>query len=153
MPQMALAAGLLWLAACFALAPAGCECDCYSAFVELPFSAPAVQTGKATSMSQATFGGGIQRNMVNAVDKNLPTNWSVEAGKFKNIKWAFDTTIATTYGTTSRLLAPSRRGDALAFLLSCIRTEISPEPIGAASAFAPLLLAVMVRRADTRLPR
>jgi outer membrane protein assembly factor BamB len=33
------------------------------------------------------FGGTLQRNMVNLVEKNLPTEWSVEEGKHKNIKW------------------------------------------------------------------
>jgi outer membrane protein assembly factor BamB len=36
---------------------------------------------------QATFGGSIYRNMVNLVDKNVPTTWSVEPGKVKNVKW------------------------------------------------------------------
>ncbi|MSQ96258.1 MAG: hypothetical protein EXR98_17135 [Gemmataceae bacterium] len=30
------------------------------------------------------------RNMVNLVDRNLPTTWSAEEGKFKNIKWSAD---------------------------------------------------------------
>jgi outer membrane protein assembly factor BamB len=34
------------------------------------------------------FGGTPSRNMVNTVDKNLPTEWSVEEGQTKNIKWA-----------------------------------------------------------------
>jgi outer membrane protein assembly factor BamB len=34
------------------------------------------------------FGGSHNRNMVNLVEKNLPSEWSVEEGKFKNIKWA-----------------------------------------------------------------
>jgi outer membrane protein assembly factor BamB len=33
------------------------------------------------------FGGSQQRNMVNLVEKNVPTDWSVEQGKEKNIKW------------------------------------------------------------------
>jgi outer membrane protein assembly factor BamB len=36
------------------------------------------------------FGGTPQRNMVNTVDKNILTDWAVEGGKFKNIKWAVD---------------------------------------------------------------
>jgi outer membrane protein assembly factor BamB len=36
------------------------------------------------------FGGTPERNMVNAVDKNIPTEWSVEEGKRKNIKWVAD---------------------------------------------------------------
>ncbi len=33
------------------------------------------------------FGGSNQRNLVNTLDKNVPTDWSVEKGKEKNIKW------------------------------------------------------------------
>jgi outer membrane protein assembly factor BamB len=32
-----------------------------------------------------TFGGGLQRNMVNTVEKGMPVTWDVESGK--NIKW------------------------------------------------------------------
>jgi outer membrane protein assembly factor BamB len=33
------------------------------------------------------FGGTLSRNMVNPDEKNMPTEWSVEPGKEKNIKW------------------------------------------------------------------
>jgi outer membrane protein assembly factor BamB len=33
------------------------------------------------------FGGHLDRNMVNTVETNMPTDWSVEKGKEKNIKW------------------------------------------------------------------
>jgi outer membrane protein assembly factor BamB len=33
------------------------------------------------------FGGTPQRNMVSLSAKNVPTDWSVEEGKFKNVKW------------------------------------------------------------------
>jgi outer membrane protein assembly factor BamB len=33
------------------------------------------------------FGGTPERNMANVVDKNIPTDWSIEEGKRKNIKW------------------------------------------------------------------
>ncbi len=33
------------------------------------------------------FGGNEQRNMANTLDKNLPTEWSVEEGAHKNMKW------------------------------------------------------------------
>src|SRR5216684_3507028 len=33
------------------------------------------------------FGGTPSRNMINLVDKNIPTTWNAEEGKFKNIKW------------------------------------------------------------------
>lgn len=36
------------------------------------------------------FGGNPSRNMVNPLERNLPATWSVEAGKFKNIKWTAD---------------------------------------------------------------
>ena len=41
-------------------------------------------------IKQATFGGGIDRNMVNLVDKNVPTDWSIDAGKQRNLKWVAD---------------------------------------------------------------
>ena len=31
--------------------------------------------------------GGAKSGMVNTIDKNTPTSWSVEEGKQKNIKW------------------------------------------------------------------
>ena len=43
--------------------------------------------GGKQAPTQATFGGSIFRNMVNVVDKNVPTSWSVEEGKFENVKW------------------------------------------------------------------
>src|SRR6266852_4723274 len=33
------------------------------------------------------FGGSVHRNMVNTLDKNVPTEWNVEKGQEKNIKW------------------------------------------------------------------
>ena len=33
------------------------------------------------------FGGSPARNMINTIDKNVPTMWNVEDGKKKNIKW------------------------------------------------------------------
>ena len=33
------------------------------------------------------LGGTPQRNLVNTVDKNMPTEWGVQEGKFKNVKW------------------------------------------------------------------
>src|SRR5438132_14040455 len=50
-----------------------------------PLIVPGPPAGSATK--QATFGGGIDRNMVNLVDKSPPTDWNAEEGKFKNIKW------------------------------------------------------------------
>jgi outer membrane protein assembly factor BamB len=34
------------------------------------------------------FGGTVQRNMVNTVDRNAPTEWNVEKGQEKNVKWS-----------------------------------------------------------------
>jgi outer membrane protein assembly factor BamB len=36
------------------------------------------------------FGGSFHRNMVNTVETNVPTEWSVEEGSPKNIKWSAD---------------------------------------------------------------
>jgi outer membrane protein assembly factor BamB len=33
------------------------------------------------------FGGHLDRNMVNTVDKNMPVSWDITPGKMKNIKW------------------------------------------------------------------
>jgi outer membrane protein assembly factor BamB len=33
------------------------------------------------------WGGGLSRNMVNTFDHNVPTDWSIEEGAQKNIKW------------------------------------------------------------------
>jgi outer membrane protein assembly factor BamB len=34
------------------------------------------------------YGGSLSRNMVNTFEKNVPTEWSVEEGQEKNIKWS-----------------------------------------------------------------
>jgi outer membrane protein assembly factor BamB len=36
------------------------------------------------------FGGSVARNLVNLVEHDLPTEWSAEPGKEKNIKWSVD---------------------------------------------------------------
>src|SRR5437867_422768 len=36
------------------------------------------------------FGGSLSRNMVNATEKNVPTEWSIDEEKPKNIKWTAD---------------------------------------------------------------
>jgi outer membrane protein assembly factor BamB len=36
------------------------------------------------------WGGTVQRNLVNLFETNVPTEWSVVAGKEKNIKWSVD---------------------------------------------------------------
>jgi outer membrane protein assembly factor BamB len=42
---------------------------------------------KATNSDSPLFGGTPQRNMANLVDSDVPTDWSVEEGKEKGIKW------------------------------------------------------------------
>jgi outer membrane protein assembly factor BamB len=48
------------------------------------------QPGGGKALSQATFGGGVSRNMVNLVDKDIATEWNAEEGKRKNIKWVVE---------------------------------------------------------------
>jgi outer membrane protein assembly factor BamB len=36
------------------------------------------------------FGGNVERNMVNPFEKNVPTEWSVEEGQEKHVKWTAD---------------------------------------------------------------
>jgi len=50
---------------------------------------------EAASGDWPTFGGGPSRNLVNTIARNLPTEWNVENGKKKNIKWV------AQLGTTS----------------------------------------------------
>jgi outer membrane protein assembly factor BamB len=44
----------------------------------------------ATSDTWSLFGGSLHRNMVNTVDRNVPTEWSTEEGSAKNVKWSVD---------------------------------------------------------------
>ena len=49
---------------------------------------PGAAAGKIDPLAPwPMFGGTPSRNMVNLVDKNIPTTWNAEEGKFKNIKW------------------------------------------------------------------
>jgi len=48
-------------------------------------SSPVVAADAKASHDWPLFGGTIQRNMVNLVEKNVPTDWDVKTGK--NIKW------------------------------------------------------------------
>jgi outer membrane protein assembly factor BamB len=50
-----------------------------------PLKGESEQTAQAPSWP--LFGGSVSRNMVNTFEKNVPTEWSVEKGKEKNIKW------------------------------------------------------------------
>ena len=51
------------------------------------------------------FGGTPSRNMVNTIDKNIPTEWNVEEGKRKNIKWAAE---LGTYTYSSPVIADGK---------------------------------------------
>jgi outer membrane protein assembly factor BamB len=42
----------------------------------------------AASSNWTMFGGTVQRNLVNTFEKNVPTDWNVEKGQEKNIKWS-----------------------------------------------------------------
>src|SRR5262249_3972031 len=53
-----------------------------------PAVARADETGSSLARVWPTFGGTLQRNMVNLYEKNMPTDWSVLEGKQKNIKWS-----------------------------------------------------------------
>lgn len=44
-------------------------------------------SGQSPVPSVTQLGNGPNRNMVNTTDKNIPTTWSVEEGKQKNVKW------------------------------------------------------------------
>jgi outer membrane protein assembly factor BamB len=54
------------------------------ALIAVPVAVFAIAVARA---DWPMFGGTPQRNMVNLVDKNVPTDWAVEGGKLKNIKW------------------------------------------------------------------
>src|SRR5262245_52679727 len=58
---------------------------CLSVLGHLPAQSPPASRGP-----WPMFGGTPQRNMVNLVDKNIPTMWNIEEGKKKNIKWIAD---------------------------------------------------------------
>ncbi len=54
-------------------------------------SAPvALFQGAGKNSDAPMFGGTPQRNMANTIDKNIPSDWNVEKGKRKNIKWDAD---------------------------------------------------------------
>jgi outer membrane protein assembly factor BamB len=44
----------------------------------------------AEGRSWPLFGGTVQRNLVNLVEKDIPDTWSVQPGSEKNLKWAVD---------------------------------------------------------------
>jgi outer membrane protein assembly factor BamB len=51
------------------------------------FGKPAVPDRTPQTSGWPMFGGTPARNLVNPREKNLPTTWSLEAGKHVNIKW------------------------------------------------------------------
>jgi outer membrane protein assembly factor BamB len=62
--------------------------------VAFVFARPLHKTPEAATNTADTehawplFGGSLQRNMVNTFEKNIPTDWDVEEGHMKNVKWA-----------------------------------------------------------------
>ncbi len=50
--------------------------------------APRVKDTEAPGRAWPLFGGTPSRNMVNTVEKNIPSSWSIQEGERKNIKWA-----------------------------------------------------------------
>src|SRR6516162_500436 len=59
----------------------------------VPQAANAAEKGTADATegrSWPLFGGSVSRNLVNLVEHNLPTEWNVEQGKEKNVKWVAD---------------------------------------------------------------
>jgi outer membrane protein assembly factor BamB len=52
--------------------------------------AHADQAGASSEPSWPLFGGSISRNMVNTFERNVPSEWSVEEGSTKNVKWVVD---------------------------------------------------------------
>ena len=52
-----------------------------------PDQARAADEKSTLAQAWPLFGGSLSRNMVNTVETNMPTQWSADEGKFKNIKW------------------------------------------------------------------
>jgi outer membrane protein assembly factor BamB len=48
----------------------------------------AANKAKKKARNWPLFGGSLERNMVNTVETDMPTDWSVEKGSEKNIKWS-----------------------------------------------------------------
>src|SRR5262249_39739814 len=46
------------------------------------------QEKKTSSRDWPLFGGTVQRNLVNTIDKGIATDWSTATDKEKNIKWS-----------------------------------------------------------------
>ena len=45
---------------------------------------------EVTKRNWSMFGGTVARNLVNLVEKNVPAEWSTEAGKEQNIRWSVE---------------------------------------------------------------
>jgi hypothetical protein len=56
-------------------------------FYPHPAALSGVEAKGSSSTDWPMFGGSPSRNMVNLTAKNVPTDWSVEEGKLKNVKW------------------------------------------------------------------
>ena len=61
---------------------------CVAAVVAAGWLAGAGGAGEAAKLAPDPS---LGRNPVNLTAKNLPAEWSVEEGKFKNVKWSQDT--------------------------------------------------------------
>jgi outer membrane protein assembly factor BamB len=59
----------------------------FAACCDVETTAIAAPAPAAPSHDWPMFGGTPARNMVNLMDKNMPTEWSIAEGKEKNIKW------------------------------------------------------------------
>jgi outer membrane protein assembly factor BamB len=55
---------------------------------QLFVSTAAAELDKPGKSDSPMFGGTPQRNMVNTIDKNVPTDFSIKAGEEKNVKWS-----------------------------------------------------------------
>jgi len=59
-------------------------------FSKGPDANPAQAKDAAGSRDWPLFGGSVQRNLVNLVEKDMPTAWSVKKDAEKNIKWSVE---------------------------------------------------------------
>ena len=76
---------VVWFAACDKSGRAGFGSNTSGASVADSHSAVA-ERAELASRVWPMFGGTLQRNMVNAAERNLPAEWDVKSGK--NIKWS-----------------------------------------------------------------
>src|SRR5713101_7556520 len=64
-----------------------CCPDCGSDVVDRQTILALNRSGANPLTAWPMFGGTLSRNMVNTADRNMPTEWNVEEGKQKNIRW------------------------------------------------------------------